>query len=158
MHVRLLAALALTAASFAHAQAQAPAPAPVAIYAQATPIAGAWFYRAVADGSEALFANASGQPQVTIRCARSTRRVSIAKAATGAAPFLFVWTSSNTRNLPASFKPATAQLVADLAAADTFLDSLAFSRGRLAFSASGSPALVLPSSPEIDRVVEDCRV
>jgi hypothetical protein len=41
---------------------------------------------------------------------------------------------------------------------DALLDSIAFSRGRFAVSASGTPALVLPAGPEIGRVVEDCRV
>ena len=152
MRIGLFTALALAAATSAHAQA------PVATYAHATPIAGSWTYRAVADGSEAVFANATAQPQLSLRCTRSSRRVSISKPAAGAAPFLFVWTSSNTRNVPASFKPATAQLVAELAMMDPLLDSIAFSRGRFAVSASGSPALVLPSAPEIDRVIEDCRV
>ena len=151
MQLKSFAALALIAATSVQAQA------PVATYAHATPIAGNWTYRAAADGSEAVFSNAAAQPQLALRCTRSTRRVSIAKPATGAAPFMFVWTSSNTRNVPASFKPATAQLVAELAMMDPLLDSIAFSRGRFAVSASGTPALVLPSAPEIDRVIEDCR-
>ena len=151
----IAAALALTVASALHAQAQTAA---VATYSVATPIEGGWTYAAATDGSEAVFANVSAQPQLTIRCTRSTRRVSISKPATGAAPYLFVWTSSNVRNLPASFQPATARLVADVGAMDSILDSLAFSRGRVAFSASGSPALVLPAWPELIRVVEDCRV
>jgi len=153
MPFRLFAAFALIAASSAPAQVAAP----VATYAHATPIAGSWAWRAASGGSEAVFTNSAGQAQLTIRCMRATRRVSIARTAAGAAPFLFVWTSSTTRNLPASFQPASRQLVADLAATDPLLDAIAFSRGRLAFSASGAPALVLPASPEIDRVVEDCR-
>ena len=152
----IAAALALTAATSLHAQAQTAAS--VATYATAVPIAGGWRYSAAADGSQAVFANASAQPQLSIRCTRSTRLVSISKPATGAAPFLFVWTSSNTRNLPASFKPATMQLVADVTAMDSILDSIAFSRGRIAVSASGSAALVFPSWPELIRVIEDCRV
>ena len=112
----------------------------------------------MAGGSEAVFANAAAQPQLTIRCMRATRRVSISKPASGAAPFLFVWTSSNSRNLPASFQPTTAQLVADLPAMDPLLDSITFSRGRFAVSASGTPALVLPAWPELTRIIEDCRV
>lgn len=155
MQLKPFAALALIAATSVFAQA--PAIAPVATYAQATPIAGSWTYRPIAGGSEAVFTNAAGQAQFAIRCSRSTRRVSLSRPATGAAPFLFVWTSSNTRNLPASFQPATAQLVAELAMMDPLLDSIAFSRGRFAVSSSGTPALVLPAAPEIDRVVEDCR-
>ena len=89
--------------------------APAALYAQATsldlaaatPIAGSWSYAATADGSEATFANASALPQLTIHCTRSTRRLIIAKPATGAAPFLVVWTSSTARSVHASFNPLT---------------------------------------------------
>ena len=156
MQLRLLAAFALIAPS--SAVAQAPATTPAATYSYATPVAGSWSYRATATGSEAVFANTAAQPQITIRCTRSTRRIVIAKPATGAAPFLFVWTSAQTRNVPASFKPATAQLEADLPAMDPLLDTMAFSRGRLAFSASGTPALVVPAYPELSRVIEDCRI
>ena len=154
MQLKLFTALALFAATSVHAQTAAP----VSTYAVAAPIAGSWTYRAVADGSEAVFTNAAAQPQLTLRCTRSTRRVTMSKPAAGAAPFLFVWTSSNTRNVPASFQPASAQLVADLTAMDVLLDSIAFSRGRFAVSASGSPPLVLPAWPELTRVIEDCRV
>jgi len=153
MQLKPFAALALIAASSVHAQT-----APVGTYAYATPIAGSWSYRPIAGGSEAVFANSAAQTQLTIRCTRATRRVSISKPATGAAPFLFVWTSSNSRNLPASFQPASAQLVAELTVMDPLLDSITFSRGRFAISASGSPPLVLPAWPELTRVVEDCRV
>ena len=159
MQSKNLAALALIAAMSLLAPALAQTPAqPVVTYSHATPIAGAWTHRSVADGSEAAFANAPAQPQLTIRCTRSTRRVAIARPATRAAPFLFVWTSSNTRNLPASYNPATGLLTAEVTSQDSILDSLAFSRGRIAFAASGTSALVLPAGPEIDRVIEDCRV
>ena len=139
--------------------------APAALYAQATsldlaaatPIAGSWSYAATADGSEATFANASALPQLTIHCTRATRRLIIAKPATGAAPFLVVWTSSTARSVPASFNPLTNRISIDLTAYDPLLNALAFSRGRIGVSVSGSPALVVPAWPEITRVVEDCR-
>lgn len=155
MHRKFAAAFALIASASTHAQTPAT---PNAAYANATPIAGSWTYRAITGGSEAVFTNASAQPQLTIRCTRATRRVSLSKPATAAAPFLFVWTSSSTRNLPASFQPATARLVAELTMMDPILDAIAFSRGRFAVSASATPALVLPAWPELTRVIEDCRV
>ena len=48
-------------------------------------------------------------------------------------------------------------LVATLPARDSFLDAMAFSRGRFAVEISGVPTLYLPAWPEISRVVEDCR-
>ena len=65
----------------------------------ATPIAGSWRYGSTGDGSEAAFVNESGGAQLWIHCTRATRRVSIAKRAGGAAPFLNFWTSSLTRTV-----------------------------------------------------------
>ena len=124
---------------------------------KATPVAGNWVYSSTGSGSEALFSNARGQPQLTIRCATATRRVTISKPASGAAPFLGVWTSSQSRNLPASFNPATMRLSADVLASDTLLDAIAFSRGRFGVAVSPQPALVVPAWAEPARVIEDCR-
>ena len=152
-----VAALALTAASSLHAQAAAPPPA-VADLSTATPLSGNWSWRQVADGSEIVFADTSARPQLTIRCTRSIRTLTISKTAGGAAPFLGVWTSSQSRNLPASFNPATAQLSASVAAFDPLLDAIASSRGRIGLSVAGTPVLVVPPWSEVARVIEDCRV
>nr|NUR37724.1 hypothetical protein [Sphingomonas sp.] len=124
----------------------------------ATPVAGKWTYSATADGSEASFVNASAAPQLWLHCARATRRVSIAKSATAAAPVLNVWTSSLTQSVASSFNPGTGRLTIDLAAADPLLDAISTSRGRIAFSVAGQPPLVLPAWAEAARVIEDCRV
>jgi len=124
----------------------------------ATPIAGNWSYAATADGSEASFANASGSPQLWLHCTRATRRVTIAKLASGPAPFLNVWTSSVTRSIASSFNPATGRLTIDLSAYDPLLDALAASRGRVGFSVAGQAGLVVPPWAEAVRVIEDCRV
>jgi hypothetical protein len=156
MELRIAAALALTAASSLHAQTTATAP--TVDYSTATPIDGNWAYVTTPGGSEATFASAASQPQLIVSCARATRQVTLSKPATGAAPFISVWTTAQTRNLPSSYNPATGKLSATLAAFDPFLDAIAFSRGRVEFSVSGQPALVLPSWAEAARVVEDCRV
>ena len=153
MMVRTAAVFALIAASPVDAQTAPPA----VDYSTATPLTGTWFYSPAPDGSEAIFLNTSAQPQIIIHCVRMTRRVAIAKPASAAAPFLTVWTSSQWRNLPASFNPATARLTAELPAFDPLLDAIAFSRGRFAVSVSGAAALVLPAWPEPARVMEDCR-
>ena len=129
----------------------------VADLSTATPIAGNWIYSATVAGSEATFVNASALPQLTIRCTIAARRITIAKPASGAAPFLNVWTSTQARNIPSSFNPATMRLSADVAAADPLLDAIAFSRGRIGVNVSGQPALVLPAWAEPSRVIEDCR-
>ena len=155
MKLRIAAALALIAATSVHAQTPA-APAGTD-YGTATPIDGNWTYTPVTGGSEASFVNATAQPQVTISCTRATRQVTIAKPATGAAPFLTVWTTAETRALPASYNPATGKLSATIAAFDPFLDAIAVSRGRFVLSVSGQSAVVVPSWAEAGRVVEDCR-
>jgi hypothetical protein len=150
MRIAIAAALALTAASPLNAQA-------VPDLSTATPIAGNWTYAATPDGSEAAFANASTVPQLLVHCTRATRHVSIAKAATAAAPFINVWTSSQARSAPASFNPATGRLTIDLAPTDPLLDAISSSRGRIGFSIAGQPALVIPAWAEAARVIEDCR-
>jgi hypothetical protein len=125
-------------------------------YAQ--PIAGDWAYSAAADGSEATFSNSSGQPQLTIRCTLSTRRVALVKAAAGASPTIWVWTSSQKKVLPASYDASAARVTADLGANDSLLDAIASSRGRIGFSTSGLAALIVPPWGEVGRVIEDCRV
>jgi hypothetical protein len=154
MRFSIAAALALITASSLHAQAAAPA----FDLSTAAPIAGSWVYSQTPGGSEASFLNASALPQLTIRCTRATRRVTISRPATGAAPFLTVWTGAQTRGLPASFNPATHRLSADVAANDALLDAIAFSRGRFGISVSGAAALVVPAWAEVARVIEDCRV
>ena len=151
--------IALALAQAAPAVTAAPvAPAPVD-YAISQPVGGAWSYAAIPDGSEARFTGATGAVQLALRCARSTRRVTISRAASGPAPTLFVWTSSASRTLPAPGFDATAnRLNVQLAAFDALLDAIIFSRGRLAVGAGPAPALVVPNWPELARVVEDCRV
>jgi hypothetical protein len=154
MKLLIAAALALTAASSLRAQAAPPIP----DLSTATALGGNWSWAQTTDGSEATFNDAYAHPQLTIHCTRATRRVSINKPASSAAQYTGVWTSSQTRNLPASFDSKTAQLSAQLAAFDPLLDAIATSRGRIGFTVSGTPALVVPAWAEIARVVEDCRV
>ena len=124
----------------------------------AATIAGDWTYSATADGSEATFVNASSQPQLTMRCTRSDRRITIFKNAPSASPTLWVWTSSQSKSLPATFDAASGRVSAALGAYDPFLDAIAASRGRIGFSTSGLEALVLPPWADVGRVIEDCRV
>ena len=148
------------AAAFALAAAQTPRTDGTPVESNleyAKPVAGSWIYSATADGSEATFENSTGRPQLTIRCTRSTRRVAILKNVATASPSIWVWTSSQTRSLPASYDAASARVVAELGAYDPFLDAMAASRGRIGFSTSGLAALVIPPWADVARVIEDCR-
>jgi hypothetical protein len=149
----IAAVLSVTAASVLNAQTSAT----IVDLTTATPIAGSWSYVATTDGTEATFTNASSFPQLWLRCTRATRRVSIARPASTAAPLLNIWTSSLTRGVPSSFNSATGRLTAELATDDPLLDAIATSRGRIGFSVGDQPALVVPAWAEAARVIEDCR-
>jgi len=153
--MRLFVAAAFAALPASSLTAQTAAPPVSTDYTYAIPLAGNWTYGAT--GGDVTFLNSSAMPQLTLRCDRTTRRVSISKPASVAVPFLSVWTSSATRNVPASFNPATQRVTIELSSYDPLLDALAFSRGRIAVYVAGSPALVLPAWPEVARVIEDCR-
>ena len=153
MRVSIAAAIALLAASALSAQS-APA---IPDLTTATPIGGNWAWAQTADGSEAVFTDAYAKPQLVVHCTRISRRVSIAKFATAAVPFMGVWTSSQTRSLPSSFDPATGKLSVALPAFDNLLDAFVTSRGRVGLSVAASPPLVVPAWSEVAHVVEDCR-
>ena len=121
------------------------------------PIAGSWTYGPSNVGTEARFSDASGNTQLWVQCTRASRRISIARAATGAAPFLTVWTSSLTRQVPASFNPTTNRLTIELATFDPLLDAIVSSRGRVGYTVGTQPPLAVPPWPEPARVIEDCR-
>jgi len=147
----IAAALALAAASSLDAQT-------IGDMSTATPIAGSWTRMAIAGGSEATFTDAANRPQLTLRCTRLSRLVTIVRPASAAAASLNVWTSTMTRALPARFDSATMRLSADLTAFDPLLDAMAFSRGRFAVGVAGQPPLVVPPWADVARIVEDCRV
>jgi hypothetical protein len=157
--MRLLIAAALAGAlpPTLPAFAQTTAAPGIADYSNAVIANGNWTHSTTAGGGEAQFRSASGQPQIMLACLRQTRQVTIARPASGAAPFLQVWTTSLARNLPASFNPATNRLTATLGAQDPLLDAMAMSRGRIAVGIAGQAATVAPAWGEISRVVEDCR-
>jgi hypothetical protein len=121
-----------------------------------TPVQGNWTYSTTPEGSQAAFASSS-LVQLALYCTRSTRQVRISKPATAPASSVTVWTSEMSRNLPAGFDAASGRINSQLTAYDPLLDALALSRARIAVSVPGAAPLVLPSAPEITRVVEDCR-
>lgn len=159
MKLMLVAALALIipVATSAQAPVQAPSVSGPDLSYAAT-VGGNWTYAPLATGSEATYVDGQLRPQVTIRCTRLTRRVSIAKPVSAAVSALWVWTSSQTRSLPATFDATSSRVSADLPAFDPLLDAIAWSRGRIGFSTAGAAPLVVPPWSEVGRVIEDCRV
>jgi hypothetical protein len=153
MKVAIAAALALDSALAPRTEGT-----PVATDLRYTmPVAGSWTYLTTAGGGNATFTDAMTRPQLVISCSRATRRVKVSKSASAPSPSLWIWTSSQTRSIPASYDSSAARVTAELSAYDPLLDALASSRGRIGFSVSGLDALVVPPWAEVGRVVEDCR-
>lgn len=125
--------------------------------ATARPIEGSWAYSSNPSGSEASFSNSAALPQLWVHCTRATRRVTISRSASAATSSISVWTSSLTRDIPASFNSTTGRLTIDLAPYDALLDAMATSRGRIGFTIDGQPTLVIPAWAEVAHVIEDCR-
>ena len=120
--------------------------------------AGAWSYRAVPTGSEAVFTDTGGTRRMVVRCASATRRVGLSVTSQAPASSIVVSASESERTLPARFDAQGFQIVADLAAQDPLLDALAMSRGRFAVAVPAGVTLVLPAWPEFARSIEDCRL
>jgi len=150
MRISIAAALALAVSS--------ALPAQIADQSTTAPLPGNWAYSANADGSEGVFTDANSQPQLSLRCVRSQRRVILSKPATAAAATMAVWSSTASKSWPATFDAATARLSAQIANWDPVLDAVAYSRGRFAVAAAGQQPLVVPAWADISRIVEDCRV
>ena len=121
------------------------------------PVGGNWRYTTETGGTQASFVGASGVVQLTIRCTRANRAITISKPASTPVASLSVWTTAMTRNLAGTYDAAGARVTATLAATDPLLDAIVFSRGRFGVTVPGSPPLVLPPWAEPARVVEDCR-
>jgi hypothetical protein len=117
---------------------------------------GDWTYREEGGRSSAIYGSAGGTVFV-LRC-EANRSVTLARTGVPGmqATSLVVRTSYGARRLPATVAHLT-DATATLAASDSLLDEMAFSRGRFAVEAEGAPLLVLPSWPEIARIAEDCR-
>ena len=150
----ILCALAGAAAPLT---AQTIAGPPIADMSNSIAMQGRWSFAPTATGAEARFFDNGGRAQAVLTCVRATRVVAIARPAAGAAPYIQVWTTSERRNLPASYNPATGLVSAQVAAGDQLLDALAQSRGRIAIGVSGQAMLAAPAWAEIGRLVEECR-
>jgi hypothetical protein len=111
---------------------------------------GAWTYRQMAGGSEARYG--AGEPALfVVRCDKARGAVELIREAARTAPSFSVRTSFGVRSFPTSGGVAAVQ------PRDSFLDGIAFSRGRFTVESPGLPMLVIPSWPEPARVIEDCR-
>jgi hypothetical protein len=122
---------------------------------------GDWAYRQDSRGSVALFGPAGAEAQFLVRCDLNARKVFASRAGAFPAGETGRMTIRATTGLQTyavantgSTKP---YIAAELQPMDRHLDAMAFSRGRFVVSVRGATDLVVPSWPELARVVEDCR-
>lgn len=134
-----------------------PPPPPAPVEWQYRPLSpGNWSYRTEPAGSVASFGPSTASPQLTLRCDRVARRISLARAGVMQGNALTIRTTFGAQSWPAGLQPS-AGLVAMRAASDTALDQMAYSRGKIAVEAPGAAPLIVPAWAEIGRVIEDCR-
>lgn len=122
---------------------------------------GRWTWRGVAGQSSLAQFGVAGQPiQFALRCDFTTRAILFSRAGSLATPTAAMQftTSFAPFSLPAGNgggQPSA--IVAQATARDPRMDQIAFSRGRFLVDLPGQSRLVLPSWPEVARVIEDCR-
>lgn len=137
-------------------QTPRPAPPPPALnlaWTDAPLSPGNWSYRPGAQGSSAEFGPA-GTPSFVVRCF-GNGQVLLSRAGASAAGTLTFRASNLARTVNAAMQPVGT--TATLPATDSLLDALIFSRGRFAVETPGQPTLIVPTWPELARVVQDCR-
>ncbi|MCA1749889.1 MAG: hypothetical protein ABR601_05085, partial [Parasphingopyxis sp.] len=121
---------------------------------------GDWSYRREGSGSAALFGLSAADTLFAVRCDMAGRRVRFERGGTlGSGESVMAIQTTEARNSYRAENSAGAsgRAVAETQASDRFLDSIAFSRGRIAVAVTGQPLLILPNWPEMVRVFEDCR-
>jgi hypothetical protein len=117
---------------------------------------GTWSWRQDARGSIALFGRPGAQAELTLRCDRTAGRITLARLGEGAGA-LTLRTSSTLRRLDGAAVSGLPYRVVSLAASDSLIDAMGFSRGRFIVESPDLPTLVIPAWAEILRVAEDCR-
>ena len=174
-HAILLLCAALSACSTRGAlspppsQPVAPPPAPKPV-AQALPTdnwedrpatPGDWVYRQDKRGSIALFGPKGANALFAIRCEMASKRIYLTHTGQfpdGETGKMTIRATSGLKTYPASNTGGAPPLVgAELAVSEAHLDMMAYSRGKFIVQIKGSTDLVVPSWPEVARVVEDCR-
>jgi hypothetical protein len=141
-----------------------PAPAPVSLgetWIDAPRSAGDWVYRRDSRGSVALFGPSGADASFIIRCDGAARRIFLSRAGAfpdGDSGMMTIRASSGLKSFTVKNNGGTPAYVAvALPVNEPQLDAMAFSRGRFLVSVKGAADLVIPSWPEIARVIEDCR-
>ena len=100
-----------------------------------------------------------GGDMLVLTCNRDAAIVTLSRSGSAAALVpMTILTSAMNRTASASPEPGPPPvIVLSLAARDSLLDAIAFSRGRFVVETAGLPTLYVPSWPEVTKVAEDCR-
>ena len=128
----------------------APMPVPAKPWDERALDSGAWRYDA-GSRTASFVATGGAAPLLSLTCGGGGVRLATGLGAPGQAVDVDLRTSAGTDRLRLENGGTT------LAARDTRLDRIAFSRGRFAIEASNGRTLTLPVQSEIGRVIEDCR-
>lgn len=132
-----------------------PRPAPTRDWRDAALTPGDWHWA----GGVAWYG--TGAPVLTLRCTRPGADLSMQIAGSGgpAAPAALIASITTTALLgPASgARMADGSAVLRFAVRDPLLDAMAFSRGRFMIAVEGFAPVIVPSWPEVSRVIESCR-
>jgi hypothetical protein len=142
-----------------------PPAAPVPDWRDVALPAGDWVWTMRTGGSEARFGPGGKAPVAIVQCDRAAGVVRIAlpfNPALAPAPAprpatITASTSFGAVSAEAYAIDGLTTLAIALPASSRLLDAMAFSRGRFKIDIAGLPPVVVPSWPEVGRVVEDCR-
>ncbi len=149
---------AATAPAPAPVSPPTPTPKPTGEWTEWTATPGQWIYRRDDRGTLALFGEPNRDALLTLRCELPARRMFLTRAGSASAPTpLTIRTTSGLQGFTAQPTGGVPPYVGiALSPTDMILDRMIYSRGRFLVEGGGAP-LIVPSWPEIARVVEDCR-
>ncbi|QZH74193.1 MAG: hypothetical protein JY451_10650 [Erythrobacter sp.] len=117
---------------------------------------GDWRYAAQTGAPAATFGPTGTGSLFALHCDRANRSVALQRqSSVQAARTMRIRTETLDRELRA--EPGAGGLIASVPATDSFLDAMAFSKGRFAVEIAGEPTLYVPAWPEVTRVIEECR-
>jgi hypothetical protein len=134
-----------------------PPPAPAPNWENGVLTPGNWSYTKDVRGGLALYGFAGSNPSVSIRCETTSRRIYVSRPGSAAGQMTLRATTGARAYGAVPTAGAQPFVAAEIAPTDPQLDALAFSRGRFLVGLTGTPDIVVPSAPEVARVIEDCR-
>ena len=158
-----LGILAASAIALPACSAQTPAPTPAQSETdwQDVPLApGTWVYRQDDRGSLALFGEPNEDAVFLVRCNQVDRRIFFSVAGnleTASGTMAFQATHGEKSYAAQNSSGEQPYVVTATDANDDYLDTIAFSRGRIAITVTGHALVTIPTWPEMTRIFEDCR-